>query len=230
MGRARSGRDRRPGRARARGAGGRVLAVGRRGGGRRGGGGGQRAAARRGRGGAPGLLVARLRAGHAGAPAGHRRGEGAAGGPPRHGRLARRAPADGARRGPPDRVGNGGHEGRCGALAGRAARPGPHARALRGDRAAAGGRRGVAHRALRPRRALRGLRRLAVLRGRRARPRWRGGGDRQAQGGGHAARDARTGLPPTRARRPTRAATPCWPWPRWPGGWRRPTTPTAPTG
>ena len=67
------------------------------------------------------------------------------------------------------------------------ARAGDAARAVRRGGDPARERRGVAHRGVRSCRALRGLRRLPLLRGRRAHQGGRGGGDREAQGGGDAA-------------------------------------------
>ncbi|CAA9482882.1 MAG: hypothetical protein AVDCRST_MAG13-1272 [uncultured Solirubrobacteraceae bacterium] len=179
---------RRAGRARARGPRGGLHAVRGRPGGRGGRRGGRRPPARRGRRGAPAVLLAGPCARRPRARDGGRRAPHPARRPPGHGGGARRPPAPAPGRRPARRLGLHRHEGR------RRARPrgpagpdgDPAGRVRRGG-AAARLRRGVAPGGLRARPALRGLGRLPVLRGRRPR---RGGprrGRGQAQGRRHGA-------------------------------------------
>ena len=163
---------------------------------------------------------------HAG---GHGRRAHRAARPRRHGPLARRPPRAGARRRAPRRRGLGRHEGRRRARARRPARAGAASRALRRGRAAARLRRGMARRRVRPRGPLRGLGRLPVLRGRRADAgRSRTPSSSSARPPGPCA-SSRTGARRTRAPRPRRAPTRCWPWParrrRWPPATTRRATP-----
>ena len=110
------------------------------------------------------------------------------------------------------------------------ARAGRAARAVRGGGDPARERRGVAHGAVHPRRALRRLRRLPVLRGRRADRAGRRGRDRQAQGGGDAARERARALGALRLGAASWAAARCWRSPRRRSWWRATTTRRAPTG
>ena len=227
MGAGGGGRDRAARGARARGAGGRLLAVGRRA--RRRGVrvGVRRAAARRGADRAHPVLEPGPRARPARAPDRHGQQADPAARPPRHGRRARRAPAAHARGREARRLGQRRHEGRRRALARRDAGARPPPAGLRRGRAAGRLRRGVAQGPARARASASPAgTRACASRAASARPTattaWSCAARRPAR-----SRSPRTGARRTRAPRRTAAATRCsrsaWPPARSPSA----TTPTA---